>query len=68
MSGEPQRGVGDDRRERGGAGNADQQALSEDELPEARGRAGGEIPDSQTDGPADDRDEDAEAIGQAPHQ
>ena len=68
MSGEPQRGVGDDRRERDGAGDADQQALGEGELPEACGLAGGEMADSPTDGPTDDRNEDAEAIGQASHQ
>ena len=60
---EPQGGVGDDRREHDRAGDANQQAVGEYELPQTCRLAGDDVPEPEHERAGDDRPEDAEAIG-----
>ena len=67
-AGEPERGVGEKRPERHGAGDAHEQGLGEGELPEVLGRARRDVADAEGDRPARDRQDDPEAIGESAHQ
>ncbi len=66
---EPERGVGDQRREcRRAAEKADQHALRQRELPQAAGESRGDEAQSHAAGTDEDRDDDAEPVGKPAHE
>ena len=67
-AGEPMGRIGKQRRKGGRTAETDEQAVGERVLPERRSRRGGDVPEGETEGADDDRQQDAETIGQPPQQ
>ena len=66
---EPERGVGDQRREaRRAADQAEQDAVDDREGPDAAGQAGGDEADAEAGGADAERHDDAAPVGEAPHE